>query len=328
MALGMRIATGQVHELSDEFLQFAAQMGVSGVVMNTPALPGDQRWEFLDLLHLRTRCESYGLRLESIENVPLRFYDRAMLGLSDRDAQIANYQETIRNVGRAGITVLGYHWMPNGVWSTSTTTPTRGGARSRAFDASLVANAPLTHGRTYADADMWASYEYFMTRVLPVAEESGVTLALHPDDPPVPSLGGIARIMRNFEGFKRAMEIGNSPNHGLNFCMGCWSEMGEDVPRVIRFFGERGRLIYGHFRDVRGTSDQFQECFLGEGNVNIVRAMQAFWDVGFKGFLIDDHVPQMVNDTVWGHRGRALSTGVMIGLLEAIRVFASGDKTS
>ena len=101
----MRIATGQFREPTDDLLQFAAQMGVSGVVLNTPNLPGDTHWEFMDLLHLRTRCEAYGLRLESIENVPNHFYQEAMLGLPGRDEQIANYQTTIRHMGEAGIPI-------------------------------------------------------------------------------------------------------------------------------------------------------------------------------------------------------------------------------
>lgn len=317
----MRIATGQFNQLTHERLTFARQMGCSGVVLNTPVLPGEQRWEFKDLLRLRTYCEDYGLRLESIENVPLRFYDTAMLGLPGRDEQIEHYQETIRNIGRAGITILGYHWMPNSVWRTSGTTPGRGGARVTSFDMDLAKSAPRSHGREYTEDEMWDNYAYFVQAVVPVAEEAGVRLALHPDDPPVPSLGGVARLFKNFEGFRRAMDdIAPSPNHGLNFCMGCWSEMGgnENVLKGIRYFAGKGRIFYGHFRDVQGTAGKFAECFLGEGNVDLVAAMRAFKEVGFTGFLIDDHVPRMVDDTEWGHRGRAYATGYMMALLNAI----------
>jgi mannonate dehydratase len=154
--------------------------------------------------------------------------------------------------------------------------------------------------------------------VLPVAEQAGVTLALHPDDPPVPMLGGIARLFHNFDGFKRAMDDFDSSNHGLDFCMGCWSEMGPGVLDAIRYFGERGKLAYVHFRDVQGHVPVFQECFLGEGNVDVVAAMRMLKGVGFGGFIIDDHVPQLVDDTSWGHRGRAHATGYIQALVAAV----------
>jgi len=151
----MRVALGQFNRPTDEVLKFAKQLGVTGVLLNTPVLPGEKRWEFIDLVRLRAKIEEYGLQLEALENVPLGFYDRAMLGLAETDEQIANYQETIRNVGRAGIPILGYHWMPNSVWRTSTTTPGRGGAEVTSFDLDLAQKAPLSHGRVFGEDEMW-----------------------------------------------------------------------------------------------------------------------------------------------------------------------------
>jgi len=318
----MRVAVGQVNELTDELLAFAGQMGVGGVQLNTPRLPGTARWEVADLVALRQRAENAGLRLEALENTPVGFYDQAMLGLPGRDEQIEHYQATIRNMGQAGIPILGYHWMPNGVWRTSSSAPGRGGALCTAFDLALAEDAPLSHGRVYTHDEMWANYAYFMRAVVPVAEEAGVTLALHPDDPPVASLGGVARLFGSFDGFRRGLEIVPSPNSALDFCMGCWSEMGPGVLGALRYFGQQDKLAYVHFRDVQGTVPRFQECFLGEGNVDVVAAMRVLKEVGFHGFLLDDHVPAMVNDTPWGHRGRALATGYIMGLLEAVRALA------
>jgi mannonate dehydratase len=314
----MRVAIGQFSELSEERLRFAAQMGASGVLLNTPILPGAKHWEYEDLLWLRTQCERHGLRLEALENVPVGFYDKAMLGLSERDEQIEHYQTTIRNVGRAGIANLGYHWMPNGVWRTSFATRGRGGALVSSFDAALADTEKLTHGRVFSEDEIWENYRYFIKAVLPVAEEAGVTLALHPDDPPMPSLGGVARLFHSFNGFVRAMEIAPSKNHGLDFCMGCWSEMGPGVIEAIRHFASRGQIIYVHFRDVQGTVPAFQECFLGEGNVDVPAAIRALQESGFAGFIIDDHVPHMVDDTEWAHRGRAYQTGYIMGLVKAL----------
>jgi mannonate dehydratase len=266
--------------------------------------------------------------LEALENGPLYFLDKVMLGLPGRDQLIENYQQTIRNMGEAGIPVLGYGWMPNWVWRTPNELG-RGGVRVTAFDMKKIDSAPLVaglrkldvlEGRTIDHEQMWANYAYFIKAVLPVAEEAGVKLAIHPDDPPVPELGGIARLFYNFEGFRRAMEdIGPSPHHGIDFCMGCFSEMGDGVYDAIRYFGERGRIFYVHLRDVQGCVPTFQECFLGEGNLDIVKVVRTLKEVGFDGFIIDDHVPHMIDDTEWNHRGHAHATGYILGMVEAVQ---------
>ncbi len=350
-ATGMRVAIGQFNELTQEKLVFARQLGVSGVQMNTPLLPGARRWEYEDLLRLRLLCEEHGLRFEAIENVPIAFYDRAMLGLPGRDEQIEDYRATIRNLGRAGIPILGYHFMPNSVWRTSRTTPGRGGAEVTSFDLALVERTPAGVGQRAfvgnrdrqidgmfqqagslaaeeviaTEEQMWANYEYFMRAALPVAREAGVKLALHPDDPPVPMLGGIARLFRNVEGFKRAEAIAEASEGGeawgLDLCLGCCSEMpggAENVRAMIEHFGPGGRIFYVHFRDVQGTVPTFQECFIGEGNYNAAQTMLLLKRSGFTGFLLDDHVPQVIDDTRWAHRGRAHAIGYMQGLLDMI----------
>jgi mannonate dehydratase len=314
----IRLAAGQFNQVTAERLEFIKQLGLRDVLLNTPLLPGETHWAFMDLLHLRTRIEDAGLRLAAIENVPIDFYRDAMLGLPGRDEQIAHMATTIRNMGRAGIPILGYHWMPNGVWRTSRTTPGRGGAQVTSFDMALAEKAPLSFDRVYTEDEMWANYEYYIGALLPVAEEAGVKLALHPDDPPVASLGGVARIFRNFQGFARAMTIGDSPMHGLDFCHGCWSEMGPGVLDAIRYFGERDKLLYVHFRDVQGTVPRFQESFIDEGNSNLFEVIKTLKQVGFTGFLIADHVPHMVDDTPWGHRARAYAIGYMKALLSVV----------
>ncbi len=316
----MRLALGQLRELGEEDMLLARQLGIEDVQLNQlgkPCLPGDKRWEFQDLLVLRKRAEDFGLKLAAIENVPVAFYDKAMLGLPGRDEQIENYQTTIRNMGKAGIPILGFHWVPNGVWRTSRTTLERG-ARVTSFDYELVKDAPLTHGRVFSEDEMWANYSYFVKAVAPVAEEAGVRLALHPDDPPMPSLGGIARIMRSFEAFKRALEVADSPAVGLDFCQGTWSEMGPGVLDAIRYFGSRGRIFYVHLRDVKGHVPSFQETFVNTGNVSMIEAMRAYKEVGFTGFFLDDHVPQIVGDTPWGHRSRAYALGYIQALLDMV----------
>jgi mannonate dehydratase len=310
--------------------------------MNNPHLPGEVRWEMEDIRPLVEKAKAYGLVFEAIENVPAQFYNKAMLGLPGRDEQIENYQHTIRSVARAGIPVLGYHFTPNGVWTTDRKTATRGGAMARTFDMSLIEAGrddadilrsflPTGLGITQAlplytgDKDvitaeqMWENYAYFIQAVLPVAEEEGIRLALHPDDPPVESLGGVARIFNRPDNFKRAHAIaGGSPAWALDLCLGCCSEMpggAANVFEMIEHFGPLGVIAYVHFRDVQGTVPTFTECFIGDGNFNPAEAMVALARNGFDGFIIDDHGPVMDDDTDWKHRGRAHAIGYMQGLI-------------
>lgn len=338
----IRIAAGSIRDLDDETLKFAAQLGCSGVVLNTPPLTGRpsygsntiggsywesteaerpaRTWSFLELVHLRQRIEDAGLKLEAIENVPLRFYHQAIIGGSDAKRQIDNYCETLLNVGRAGIPVLGYHWMANAVWRTSKTAKARGGATTSTFDASIVANAPVDEALSFSEDVAWDRYQAFTEKVVPVAEEAGVALALHPDDPPIPVLAGAPRLFRNFANFKRAIEdIAPSPNHKLNFCMGTWAEMGiDEMFRGMDHFSAAGKIAYVHFRNVRGKVPVFEETFLDEGDVDCSRAIRMLSANGFDGFMVDDHVPHMTGDSVYMHRSRAFAIGYMRGLIHAI----------
>ncbi|MEO5807459.1 mannonate dehydratase [Devosia sp.] len=339
--MAIRVAVGQFHDLSEERLRFAAQIGATGLQMNNPTLPGDARWEQADVRVLVEQVEAAGLTFEAIENVPTHFYHKAMMGLEGRDEQIENYQATIRAVARAGIPVLGLHFMPNSVWTTNRG-HTRGGATARQFDMAVVeANIdnldmlrsfmPTTLGRASSmplfgkdgpmitEEQMWANYSYFMNAVLPVAEEEGLKLALHPDDPPVPMLGGVARLFYRPDNFKKAYDlVGRSEAWTLDLCLGCCSEMvggKANVTEMIEFFAPKGRISYIHFRDVQGSVPNFTECFIGDGNFDPAEVVVQLARLGFDGFLLDDHVPKMDGDSDWNHRGRSHAIGYMQGLV-------------
>ena len=340
--MGIRVAVGQFHELSAERLRFAAQIGATGLQMNNPTLPGDCCWEQQDVRALVDLVEEAGLKFEAIENVPTHFYHKAMMGLEGRDEQIENYQATIRAVARAGIPVLGLHFLPNSVWTTDRSAPTRGGALARQFDMSVVETnidnlellrtfMPTTLGRASSmplfgkdgpfitEEQMWLNYEYFMKAVLPVAEQEGLKLALHPDDPPVPMLGGVARLFYKPNNFIKAYDlVGRSEAWSLDLCLGCCSEMpgGKgNVTEMIEYFAPKGRISYVHFRDVQGSVPNFTECFIGDGNYDPAEVVALLMKTGFEGFLIDDHVPKMDGDSDWNHRGRSHAIGYMQGLI-------------
>lgn len=328
--LPMRAGLGQFRDISAERLRFIKQCGVDDFLLNSARLPGKERWEYEDLAWLVQQATEADLRLAALENVPSCFYDQIMLGGPRREEQLENMAQTIRNMARAGIPVLGYHFNPTGVWRTSRTTPVRGGAQATSFNLEIAMSSSegtyqSIHAvselkRAYTEEEMWANYEWYLERILPVCEEVGVRMALHPADPPIREpLAGVPHIFNSFESFERAMGKFDSPMHGLEFCHGCWSEMrgGEGVLEAIRFFGKR--IVYVHFRDVTGTAGDFTECYLGDGNCDPVASIRALKEVGFRGFVMPDHVPHMVNDTEWGHRGRALAVGTIQGLIAAIQ---------
>lgn len=326
----IRIGVGQVHTVDPETTAWARQLGVTTFQMNTPAIPGeDGVWHEADLRRLRDSVAAEGLVLEALENVPVAFYDKVMLGKPGWEDQLERYCTTIRNMGRVGIGLLGHHFMPTFVWRTDLDAPGRGGATVTAFDADLVhlgnkvvyPQAPPTEQASLAE--MRRNYGRFLDAVLPVAEAAGVRLALHPDDPPVPSIGGVARLFTSPDDLAWAMErSGGSPAWGMDLCLGTVSEMEggpEAVRRAIDLLGPRGRIFYVHLRQVKGTVPRFEECFLGEGSYDAAAVIRQLIAVGFDGFLLDDHVPHMSGDSAYGHRARAHAIGYMQGLLAAIQ---------
>ncbi|MFN8523891.1 MAG: mannonate dehydratase [Chloroflexota bacterium] len=316
----MRIAIGLPSDATEEHLIFAKQLGCDSVVLATPArLPGSERWEYEDLVRLRQWVESYGLRIEAIQNTPHSFWMKVRLGEAGREAELENYLQTIRNVARAGIPVLAHNFRPHPLYRTSTELG-RGSAEVTVYRRSEL-KPELTFGREISAEEMWANYEYFAVPASLAAEEAGIRIAVHPDDPNDVPVGGVARIFSTFEGFERASQMIKSKAWGLLFCIGCWTEMGgtENVLRGIRHFGPQGRLVYVHFRDIKGTVDDFRECFLGEGVLDVVAAMKALKEVGFTGPIIDDHAPRMLgDDDPWHFRARSYQTGYLMGLMRAV----------
>jgi len=328
--LPMRIGVGQFMALNEDRLRYIKQLGVDDVLLNFyqydqdyPHLPddeaplkGDKEWSAEELRKVRRKVEDAGLNLNAIENVPLAFYNKIMLGKDGREKQMKHLKNTVRNIGEAGIPIFGYHWMPSGVWRTGFT-EVRGGAKATVFDLE-AADDSLTHDREYNEAEMWDNYEWFLEQLLPVAEEVGVKLCVHPCDPPVEELGGIPMLFRNFDNYKRAMDLVESDYHGLEFCLGCWSEMGENLDHVIRYFGERDEIFYVHFRDVVGTVPSFHETFIDEGSYDEYEIMRLLQEVGFTGMIIPDHVPHLDNDTEWDRQGRAYTVGYLQAMLNAL----------
>ncbi len=318
----MRAGFGQFNTPSREYLRFAAQYGVKDVLLNTPELPdAGGKWAVNDLVKLRLQVESEGLQLMALENVPTHFYVEIMLGGPNRERQIDNMIQTVRNIGTAGIPIFGYNWMPSHVWRTKPEL-IRGGALATAFDYDEALKMPNTHGREHTEEEMWERLEEWIRIITPVAEEAGVRCGIHPCDPPVEKLGGIPQLFRSFDSYKRLIGIVDSPCNAIEFCQGTFSEM-EDAANggiydMIRYFGERKKILYVHFRNVSGPVPKFREEFINTGHVDMYKAMQIYHEVGYDSFFIDDHVPQTFEDTPWGHRGRAFANGYIQAMIEAV----------
>ena len=307
-----------------EQLTYARQMGITDLVMaNAGSLPDDNgTWQVKDLAMMRLNVESHGLRVAAMENVPIKFYDHIMLGGPKRDEQIDNMITTIRNMALAGIPVFGYHWMPSSVWRT-TPKPVRGGAIATAFNYDEVKDLPFTHEREYTEEELWANLEYWLKIIIPVAEEAGIRLGIHPDDPPVQQIGGIPRLFSSYENYRRYLEIYESPNNAIEFCQGTISEMTDSSDdNIYGFIDEmvrRDKVLYVHFRNVSAPDpNDFREEFINTGHVDMYRAMKTYYDAGYEGLFLDDHVPRTQGDTDRQHQSRSFAFGYIQAMIEAV----------
>ncbi len=276
-------------------------------------------WGILTLARTNEAFVAEGLSVEVIEGRPPM--DKIKRGLPGRDEEIEIVIELIRNMGEVGIPVWCYEWMPYFNWvRTSQTTPGRGGAHVTAFDLEYIRNLTTEAGEV-SEAELWANLKYFVDCVMPVAEEAGVRLAMHPDDPPLSPLAGMGRIMRSVENFQRLVDLHPSPMNGVCLCQGNFALMTDDIPAAIHKFAAQERLFFVHFRDVRGTPEKFVETFHDNGKTDMLACMRAYQTVGYEGVLRPDHVPTMTGDDNdrpgYSQIGRLYALGYIRGLREA-----------
>lgn len=322
LAPGIKISLQIPTDFTAEDLAFARQLGVEYV--SIPTRGGTHE----TFARHKQRVEAAGLKVANIGNSNVHNMPEVTLNLPGRDQKIEEYKQYLRDLASAGIFYTTYAHMGNGIWSSQRET-TRGGAAARAFHQETAKGSwngktfesPLTHGRKFTKEELWDNYTYFIKRVAPVAEELGIRIGIHPDDPPVPELGGVPRcIFGNFDGYVRALEIANSPNIGVCLCCGTWMEggrsMGKDVLEATRAFAKMGKLWKIHFRNVSAPIPDFVETFVDSGCTDMKQVMRALVAVDFRGILIADHVPQMIGDrrTAW-----AFSIGYIRALYDMAR---------
>ena len=273
-----------------------------------------------------------GLELEAIENFdPAHWYDILLDGPRKRQ-HFENVKTIIRRVGEAGIPIIGYNFSIAGVSGRVKAPFARGGAFSVGMDGPF--DMPMPRGMAWNmvyDADappgaeppvtyqvLWQRLAEFLDQVIPVAEEAGVMLAAHPDDPPMPTMRGQPRLVYQPKMYQQLLDSHPSPANTLEFCLGTLAEMTEgDVYEATDQYSRQGKLAYVHVRNVRGKVPHYRETFVDDGDIDMLRILRILKTNGFRGVLIPDHTPQMTCDAPW-HAGMAFALAYMRSALQAI----------
>jgi mannonate dehydratase len=298
-------------EPSPEELLFIRQLGVDHVY----AWVGGEQRDLGFLVGLRRKVEDAGLTLYNVGNMDVAKSDKIHLALDGRDEVIEQFCQFVRNLGEAGIHRTTFTWEPSRVWSSERSKSR--GASARHVDLNEMLQRPYTHGRAYTEEEIWDNFSYFMEQIIPVAEEADVRLALHPNDPPAPALGGIPCLIHSWQDYDRAFASAGSPYLGMEFCVGCWLEGGEAFGNVlegIRHFQHEGRILIVHFRNISAPLPVFTETFLDNGYMDMYRVMKTFCEIGYAGTVTLDHTPRFAPG--YEGAGTAYAIGYMRALIE------------
>jgi mannonate dehydratase len=292
--------------------ELARQLGVESAVTGLPRT--EEPWAFEPLLALRNRFRDRGFSLDVVESRPPM--EKVVLGREGRDEQIAAVCTLLRNMGRLDIPVYCWVWTENPVGVLrNAEVPDRGDSVQTAYDHALGERGdPHPAAADITRAELRENLQYFLDRVVPVAEEAGVKLALHPDDPPVERTRGVPRLVNSVESYERILGMYDSEHHGVCLCQGNVALMETPVPEAIRRFGDRINFV--HFRDVEGDRERFVETWHDAGPTDMRACVEAYREVGFEGPIRPDHVAAMAGGDGDGDRGRLFALGYMRGLLD------------
>ncbi len=311
----MRLGT-VLTPITEASLQLAAQCGVTDLVARYYGS------DVAALVKTQRLAESFGLTVTVVEGyLPI---ENLKLGLDD-GTELRAMTTLIQQMADHGVNLLCYNFMAGTDWvRTRVDLPDRGGATVTQFrmaDVERAVSLNTSHapsGPSVTATQLWQNLDRFLNELLPVAERCGVTLTMHPDDPPLPEMLGRARIMHNVENFERLVALAPSDRNKICFCQGSFATMGVDIPATIRRLGQHIRYV--HFRDVRGTPTDFAETFHDNGPTDMAAAMRAYAEVGFEGTLRPDHVPMYVGEEGepgYTILGRLFAYGYLRGLMHA-----------
>lgn len=313
---GVRHVVSFLRGAEQEQRMFKA-LGLSSVAIDDADA---EPWGFDAIARDQKLFAEHGFTLAAVEDTPPM--DNIRLGLPGRDAEIERVISQVRAMGRLGIPVLCYNWMAMSSWArTQIAIPSRGGALVTGFYLQEAEDLGglAEPGQLTAD-QVWGALTYFLEAVLPEAEASGVRLALHPDDPPIPVVRNIPRIMSSLDAYRGLLRLSGSPSNAITFCQGNFALMTNDVPAAIQEFREA--IAFVHFRDVRGTATGFQETFHDDGQTDMAACLQAYRDIDFYGPMRPDHVPTMFGEPNdhpgYAVLGRLFAIGYIRGLEHAL----------
>lgn len=352
MKLGLNLSGAR---LSPDHLKFARQAGASHIVahFNTydhgvgpealaaaggigPVLgdcSGETLWSYEKFADLVALVRSEGLELAALENFSPRFWSDILLDGPEKRAQMEGLKRLVRDAGRAGVPCIGYNFSIAGVWGWEKGPYARGGAITVAFDSSRMDHdRPIPDGMVWnmryrperpgaapikvSEQELWERFAWFLRELVPVAEEAGVKLAAHPDDPPADSLRGTARLVNEPAKYDRLLAIVDSPSNALEFCCGTVQEMPRgNLYDAVRRFARAGKIAYVHLRNVRGKVPRYHESFIDDGDIDMARIVRILAEEGYDGVLVPDHAPEMTCPAPW-HAGFAYALGYMRALVQ------------
>ncbi len=303
--------------------KLCSQMGVKYAIAKlAPELTGER--DISDFETLRKDKElfaSEGFELIGLEGDQFDM-TRIKLGLDGREEDAERYRRMLLNMGRLGITTLCYNFMPLGWFRTAKNIEERGGALVTGFDSEDALKLGDSGLGKISAEQLWDNYRWFIEQVMPTAEAAGVRMALHPDDPPVADLRGVARIFIDAGSIRKALSVSDSPSHCLTFCQGTYKTMGEDIPALIREWS--GRIAFVHIRDVEGTPGHFHETFHDNGPTDMAAMLKEYADAGFDGIIRSDHVPTMAGEDnslpSYGMNGNLFGIGYIKGLADGLGI--------
>lgn len=274
-------------------VKLSEQIGVTHAIASLDyPLSRVPRSHYLDIIaKIKASYEAAGLTIAGIESHPVPA-EKIKLGLPGRDEEIENYIEAIKALGEVGIPMVCYDFMAGLDWYRSNMhVPGRGGCMTMSFDMQDAEKEALTKWGRISEEQMWSNIEYFQKAVIAVAQKAGVQMALHPDDPPVPELRGIARICISAANYRRIMNIVPSPVNGVTFEISVFHLMGENIKALAQEWCGEKKVFFIHARNLQGTRDHFVETFQDDGAIDFGEMFQTLFDNGFRGPLRPDHDP-------------------------------------